>query len=49
MTVRNGVHAWWTTQQGNFETMAYVLAFFTRTYRKQNGVMLDEVAEVQAE
>ena len=36
MTVRNGVHAWWTKEQGGFETMKYVLAFFTRTWERQN-------------
>jgi len=37
MTVRNGVHAWWTWQQGGFETMKYVLEFFTRTWEKQHN------------
>lgn len=36
MSVRNGVHAWWTIEQGGFPTMAYVLAFFTRTWQVQH-------------
>ena len=35
MTARNGVHSWWTHEQGGFNTTDYTLAFFTRTSRKQ--------------
>jgi hypothetical protein len=35
MTVRLGVHSWWTHEQGGFNTTDYTLAFFTRTYHKQ--------------
>ena len=46
MTVRNGVHAYWTRDQGGFETTQYVLAFFDRTHRKQHaGVMTRKVAK----
>ena len=44
MTVRNGVHAWWTKDQGNFETMAYVLEFFTRTWKRDNSTAEVEMA-----
>jgi len=39
MTVRNGVHQWWTmtnTPGFPFETTQYVLNFFTRTFEKQH-------------
>ena len=36
MSVRDGQHWWWTTQQGAFNTTGYVLDFFTRTYNKQH-------------
>jgi len=38
MTVRNGQHQWWTKNQGNFDTAAYVMDFFTRTYQRQNRI-----------
>ena len=44
VTARNGVHAWWTLDEGGFSTTDYTLEFFTRTYhrrmerqRKQGG------------
>ena len=37
MTVRDGIHAWWTQNQGDFETTKYVLDFFDRTHRKQHS------------
>ena len=40
MSVRNGVHAWWTPQQGNFNTTAYILDWFTRTYQAQRAERL---------
>ena len=42
MTVRDGIHAWWTDDQGGFETTKYVLAFFDRTYRKQHAMTVAE-------
>ena len=39
MTIRNGVHAWWTQEQGGFETTKYVLNFFDRTHRKQHAMI----------
>jgi len=38
MTVRGGVHQWWTGPVGGFNTTDYTLAFFTRTYTKQPAV-----------
>ena len=44
MTVRNGVHAWWTRDQGGFETTKYVLEFFTRTWKRQHRTAVDDAA-----
>ena len=35
MTVKNGGHDWWTQRRHGFDTTAYILSFFTRTYYKQ--------------
>ena len=35
MSVRNGVHQWWTMDQGGFETAQYALEWFDRTHGKQ--------------
>ncbi len=40
MTVRNGVHQWWTLYNDpgfRFETTKYVLAFFDRTHQSKNS------------
>ena len=43
MTVRNGVHAWWTLQRGGFETAQYAFRWFDRTFYKQ--LAADEARE----
>ena len=35
MTVKNGQHWWWTQDHDGFDTAAYSLNFFTRTWRQQ--------------
>ena len=35
MTVRNGVHWWWTMNYGGFSTVDYALQWFDRTHGKQ--------------
>ena len=35
MTVRNGVHWWWTQETDGFNTMQYAVNFFDRTHGKQ--------------
>jgi len=45
MTVRNGVHQWWTltnTPGFPFETTQYVLNFFTRTHQQRQAALLAE-------
>lgn len=45
MTVRNGVHQWWTryNQPGFvFETTAYVLSFFTRSHQNRTTTMTEQ-------
>lgn len=52
MTVRNGVHAWWTkynTPGFVFETTQYVLNFFTRTYQQQQEAYLQHTTTVAEE
>ena len=43
MTVRNGVHQWWTQQRGGFETAQYAFQWFDRTFYKQ--LAADEARE----
>lgn len=37
MTVRGGVHAWWTLEQGGFQTTTYMFSFFNRVYEKRQA------------
>lgn len=45
MSVRNGVHSWWTRNYGGFETAEYAMRWFDRTHGKQ--LAADEEREKQ--
>jgi len=44
MSVRNSGHLWWTKNNGNFDTAAYAMAFFTRTYQMQEQIRREKIA-----
>jgi len=48
MTVRNGVHSWWTLQNGGFQTTTYILNFFTRTHRLQRSIHSEKGKEARS-
>ena len=48
MTVRNGVHAWWTLNRGGFETIEYAFRWFDRTHGKQLAAKEERAKQEEA-